>query len=105
MKKFIALSAALLFLCSAPTTVNGAHSNATSGCYVEGCAGVVYIYGNGVRIRQAPSLKAKIIGKENFSYKTGRTFPCLGIVNGFYKIRYKGKIAYVSEQYANHYPD
>ncbi|MCQ2288607.1 MAG: SH3 domain-containing protein [Muribaculaceae bacterium] len=100
MKKFIALSAALLFLCSAPTTVNGAQGNATSSssCNYYGCNGWVSICGDGVRIRKAPSSKAKVIGKANWYSQ----FPCLDIVNGFYKIKYKGKIAYVSTQYSTH---
>ncbi|MCQ2288605.1 MAG: SH3 domain-containing protein [Muribaculaceae bacterium] len=105
MKKFIALSAALLFLCSAPTVANGAHSHAkaTSGCYYNGCSGWVYICGNGVRIRQGASLRSKIIAKENWYYKKHRSFQCLGIVNGFYQINYHGRVAYVSTEYATHY--
>ncbi len=106
MKKILALSAILLFLCSAPTTVTGSQGNAASAaeCPYYGCTGWVSICGDGVRIRQAPSLRAKVIGKENWCHKTGRQFPCLDIVNGFYKIKYKGRIAYVSTQFATHEP-
>lgn len=111
MKKFFAL-AALAMLCAAPTMAKGVKAKAPKQsqevtdvqCRYQGCTGYVFICGDGVRIRTAPSLNSQIIGKENwyFRYKNWRSFPCLDIVNGFYKIRYKGRVAYVSCQYATH---
>ncbi len=35
-----------------------------------------------------------------FSFRVPETFPCLGKVNGWYKIRINGKVGYVREDLA-----
>ena len=116
MKRLIAFMTVCLMLAVVPYS-SKAHKVAINNkvlierniqlqCPYDGCTGYVFICGDGVRIRTAPSLNSKIIGKENWWWKTHHSFTCLGIVNGFYKIRYKKRVAYVSADYATHWcPD
>lgn len=113
MKKIFAL-AALVMMCAAPALAKDGNKKTAAPakevtevhCNAHNCCGWVSILGDGVRIRTAPSLNSKVIAKENWyhKYKNWHQFPCLGVVNGFFKIRYNGRIAYVSCQFATHEP-
>lgn len=99
--KIMMLLAMLSFSCvsiNAKGNTTKATKSTSMECPHPSCTGVVSICGDGVRIRQSPSLKGKILGKANWYAQ----FTCLGVSHGWYKIRYRGKIAYVSAQFATH---
>lgn len=60
------------------------------------------VRGYGVRIRATPSLRGKVVGSVNW----GDYLRCVGYVRGgngyygWYKVYYRGRIRYISEQYA-----
>lgn len=56
----------------------------------------VVVTGNGVRIRAAPHLQGKIVGKVN----RGTYLPYLGYVNGWYMVNYRGRARYISAQFS-----
>lgn len=119
MNKFFAI-AAIAMMCAAPAAAESVKTQPEKQatevaevsevhdvqCNAHNCCGWVSILGDGVRIRTAPNLNSKVIGKENwyYKYKKWHEFACLGVVNGFYKIRYNGRVAYVSCQFASHEP-
>ncbi len=65
-------------------------------------AGQGIVYRNQVRrgninVRKGPSTSHTVIGKIRETDGVPDTYPCLGKVNGWYKIRFNGKIGYVRE--------
>ena len=53
-----------------------------------------------INVRKGPSLNHSVIGKIVEPDGVPDTYPCLGKVNGWYKIRFNGKIGYVREDMA-----
>ena len=53
-----------------------------------------------INVRKAPSIKSRVIAKISDTSAMGyvpETYPCLGKVKGWYKIRINGKVGYVRE--------
>ena len=53
-----------------------------------------------INVRKAPSIKSRVIAKIADTSAMGyvpETYPCLGKVNGWYKIRINGKVGYVRD--------
>lgn len=50
-----------------------------------------------INVRKGPSTSHTVIGKIVEPDGVPDTYPCLGKVNGWYKIRFNGKIGYVRE--------
>ena len=53
-----------------------------------------------INVRKGPSTGHAVIGKIVEPDGVPDTYPCLGKVNGWYKIRFNGKIGYVREDMA-----
>jgi uncharacterized protein YgiM (DUF1202 family) len=56
-----------------------------------------------INVRKAPSIKSRVIAKIADTSAMGyvpETYPCLGKVKGWYKIRINGKVGYVREDLA-----
>lgn len=66
-------------------------------------ADYVTVTGTGVRLRLAPSLQSETLttnGGVNIHPNKGEKLECLGQSGDFYKVLYKGKVVYISKQYA-----
>ncbi|MCR4851962.1 MAG: SH3 domain-containing protein [Prevotella sp.] len=66
--------------------------------------GIVYRKGErvgNINVRKGPSTKTAVVGKIVDPEGVPDTFPCLGKVNGWYKIRINGKVGYVREDMVN----
>ena len=53
-----------------------------------------------INVRKGPSTKTAVVAKIPEYDGVPETFPCLGKVNGWYKIRIHGKVGYVREDLA-----
>ena len=65
--------------------------------------GVVYrnqLRTGNIRVRKSPSTSSDIVAKIPEPDGVPDTYPCLGKVNGWYKIKIDGKIGYVREDMA-----
>lgn len=63
----------------------------------------VTVTGTAVRLRLAPSLQSETLtdaGGVNIHPSKGEKLECVGQSGDFYKVRYKGKLVYISKQYA-----
>lgn len=56
----------------------------------------VTVHGKGVRLRYAPSLNSAVCTQVS----TGTSLQCLGQSNGFWQVKYRGNVLWVSKQYA-----
>lgn len=66
-------------------------------------ADYVTVTGTNVRLRLKPSLKSETLTTSagvNIHPKKGEKLECLGDAGDFYKVKYKGKVVYVSKQFA-----
>jgi uncharacterized protein YraI len=54
-----------------------------------------------INVRKGPSTNAAIVAKIPDDGDMPECYPCLGIVNGWYKIRINGKIGYIRQDMAN----
>lgn len=107
MKKALIITAAFFMMCGTASFAKSSHKVAAKATKSEKVVAPkeinaqkngywIGIQGYGVRIRATPSLRGKIIGSCNW----GDSFWCVGYVNGWYKISYGRRYAYVSAQYA-----
>ena len=63
----------------------------------------VTVTGTSVRLRLKPSLQSETLTTNkgvNIHPKKGEKLECLGKSGDFYKVRYQGKVVYISEQFA-----
>ena len=66
-------------------------------------ADYVTVTGTNVRLRLKPSLQSETLTTAagvNIHPKKGEKLECLGDVGDFYKVRFKGKVVYVSKKFA-----
>ncbi|MBO7610555.1 MAG: hypothetical protein J6S96_10200 [Muribaculaceae bacterium] len=66
-------------------------------------ADYVTITGTSVRLRMKPSLQSETLTTSagvNIHPKKGEKLECLGDAGDFYKVKYKGKVVYVSKKFA-----
>ena len=66
-------------------------------------ADYVTVTGTSVRLRMQPSLQSETLTTNqgvNIHPKKGEKLECLGQSGNFYKVRYQGKVVYISTQFA-----
>ena len=66
-------------------------------------ADFVTVTGTNVRLRLQPSLQSETLTTSkgvNIHPKKGEKLECLGQTGNFYKVRYQGKVVYISTQFA-----
>ena len=66
-------------------------------------ADYVTVTGTSVRLRLQPSLQSETLTTDkgvNIHPKKGEKLECLGQSGNFYKVRYQGKVVYISTQFA-----
>ena len=66
-------------------------------------ADYVIVTGTSVRLRMQPSLQSETLTTNkgvNIHPKKGEKLECLGQSGKFYKVRYQGKVVYISTEYA-----
>ena len=66
-------------------------------------ADYVTVTGTSVRLRMQPSLQSETLTTSkgvNIHPKKGEKLECLGQSGDFYKVRYQGKVVYISKQFA-----
>lgn len=66
-------------------------------------ADYVTVTGTSVRLRLKPSLQSETLTTNkgvNIHPKKGEKLECLGKSGDFYKVRYQGKVVYISDQFA-----
>lgn len=66
-------------------------------------ADYVTVTGTNVRLRLKPSLQSETLTNasgENIHPKKGQKLECLAVSGDFYKVKYQGKVVYISRQFA-----
>lgn len=66
-------------------------------------ANYVTVTGTSVRLRMKPSMQSETLTNakgENIHPKKGQKLECLADAGDFYKVKYQGKVVYISKQFA-----
>lgn len=60
----------------------------------------VIVAGDNVCLRSRPNEQSKLTGAHNPHFNTGEMLNCVGTVNGYYKVVYRGSYYYLPTRYA-----